>query len=279
MHEQVHTTATATTRFEDLPPVSFIESDRFCRECGYNLRTQAIRRDPRTRLLLARCPECHLYHPAEEGTSAGRLWLRRLATLLLLAWIALVAGGIVGLLSAQGGISFATLDELTHGGMVTTTQPGPAGTITTMRWYRSHLKVRQEYEHYHLFLAAMGSASAACAFLTAMLVVVVFHHWPRWAYWPTVLAAPVLVAMFVWLAWRGEAQHLLAWGRPYILGHASVQMLGGAVGVVAGRPLARGIVRVFLPPRARPVLAFLWLVDGKQPPGTTSAGSDRPGRV
>lgn len=39
-----------------------------------------------------------------------------------------------------------------------------------------------------------------------------------------------------------------------------------AAGMLAGRPIVRGLIRALLPPRLRGALAILWLVDGKEPP-------------
>jgi hypothetical protein len=41
-----------------------------------------------------------------------------------------------------------------------------------------------------------------------------------------------------------------------------------AAGLMIGRPVARGLVRLMLPPRLRSSLAVLWLTDGLEPPGT-----------
>jgi hypothetical protein len=41
-----------------------------------------------------------------------------------------------------------------------------------------------------------------------------------------------------------------------------------ALGMMIGRPAARGLVRLMLPPRLRSSLAMLWLSDGLAPPGT-----------
>lgn len=72
------------------------------------------------------------------------------------------------------------------------------------------------------------------------------------------------LALFVWgLVILG----LLAWGTPYILAHTGAFLAGGLLGVGPGRPPARGIVTLLLPPRLRQALVFLWLVDRKPPPG------------
>jgi hypothetical protein len=111
--EQAEPTVDGALRFEDLAPVAFVEIDRYCEACGYNLRTQAVRRDPRTQVLLTRCPECGRHHPAADGTTAARAWVRRFSPLLLCGWVLLVLGGVVGVFSAACGISY---DQLGHDG-------------------------------------------------------------------------------------------------------------------------------------------------------------------
>ena len=65
--------------FERLPVIAHIETDRFCQRCSYNMRTQAVRRDPRTELLLARCPECGRFDSVRDHVTATKAWVQRLA--------------------------------------------------------------------------------------------------------------------------------------------------------------------------------------------------------
>lgn len=255
-------------RCEFLPPVAYIETDRYCDYCGYNLRTQPVVREPHTQFLVARCPECGRFHSASEHSSAGRLWLRRLATLLLFLWIIVVAHAGAGVLLAQGAWGMLTLEELTHYRRVPlTTNP----TAKTQR-YSYTREVDPEVPYFGLFMMLILGASGATAGLGGLLAVVIFHHWRRWVCILLALIFPPLVAAVVAAAWRADVPQLFDWSLPYLGAHASVQILGGLLGVVFGRPLARVIVRVVLPPRVRPALSFLWLVDGKPMP----AGS--PGR-
>jgi hypothetical protein len=187
-------------RSEFLPPVAYIETDRYCEHCGYNLRTQPVVREPHTQFLVARCPECGRFHPAAEHTSAGRLWLRRLATLLLFLWIVVVAHAGAGVLLAQGAWGMLTLEELTHYRRV----PLTANPAAKTQRYSYTREVDPNVANFGLFMTLILGASAATA------------------------------------------------------------GLGGL--------LARVIVRVVLPPRVRPTLSFLWLVDGKPLP----AGSPGP---
>ncbi len=186
--------------FGSLPLVAEIETDRFCDECGYNLRTQAVRRDTQTGLLLARCPECGRYHAANQETSASRPWLRRLATMLLSWWVLFLAGYV----------GIATL--------------AVACSHWRRRWY---------------YVAAITIAVVPTGFIIVLLLLYEDGRGPQWAY-------------------------------PFLYGLLVVQVLGGAFGALVGRPVARGLVRMFLPPRARQALAFLWTADGKIPPTTAT---------
>ena len=174
---------------------------------------------------------------------------------------------------AQIGISYATLDEFTtyqQSGpqTITTTSQGTVTIITGGSRTNWQLEVRENYEYYKSFLALMNGISFALGFLFALLAVLVFLHWPRWTYLIPVLLVPIAAGLITWYIWYSEAPNLLAWGTPYILSQASAHLAGGLIGIIMGRRLARLVVTLLLPPRLRPALAFLWLVDGKQPPHT-----------
>jgi hypothetical protein len=281
-------------RFEDLPPISFVEIDRYCTHCGYNLRTQAVRREPLTEVLLTRCPECGRYQPATDLTTASRVWLRRLSPLLLLGWVGLVLSAAFGISVGAGALSYATLDELTTWERITvsTTQPVPpppqlpvttqssAGLVEIQRMltnvtttFQQQLVVRSRdnYPDYNLFMLLVTLTSFALSFVGAVMVLVVFHFWSRRICLLLVVLGPLAVAAVVTLIWREEAHDLLTWGLPYIAYHAGVQIIGGAVGILLGRMVARGLVRTFVPPAWRGPLAYLWLIEGKTPPDTADA--------
>ncbi len=89
-----------------------------------------------------------------------------------------------------------------------------------------------------------------------------------------VLALPIVAGVVVAVAWHYEAPHLLEWGLRHLTAHACLQLLGGTVGVVFGRPFARLTVRILLPPGVRPRLAYLWLADRKPFPSAIASRSD-----
>jgi hypothetical protein len=243
-------------------PVACLELDRFCEGCGYNLRTLPVIRERHTGIPVVRCTECGRFQPANNGATALRPWLSRITSVLLVAWILTIVAAFIWLCIGEGALSYATLDELTtYGGQMT--QRIVAGTTIRTWTTRGQLTIDSDYPDYRLFISTILVASFASAFVFGMFVVVVCPHWRRGAYVGLVLAVPLAVGGVVATGWSQEAPHLFEWGLRYIMAHAGVQLLGGLMGVNFGRPLARTATRIFLPPSARPRLAYLWLADNK----------------
>lgn len=248
--------------FELFPEVSSVETDRFCDSCGYNLHGQTVRRDPRLEILLSRCPECGRFQAVADGVSIGRKWLRRLTVGLLLVWVAGAVMGFIALTAGQVGVNLALFDELTRTHS-TVVQPATSGTALT---YQFQTVVKSDYDDYELLMATTGVASFGLALLVGALAVVVTHHWRRRAHYALVIGQALFVAVLVDSLWSLQAPDLAGWAIPYICLYAGLRLFGGALGVCSGRPLARGLVRMVLPPRLRPPLAFLWTCDGLVPP-------------
>ena len=254
-----------TFAFERLPLVAEMELDRFCDHCGYNLRTQAVRRDPRTRILLCRCPECGRFHPATGQTSVFSPWLRRLATLLLAFWILVIGGGFIGLAIAEGAMTVVTVEDLGRRRY--------AYSQDTRRWQRSGLPLymRTHEREYIQWVVGMAIGSLAVSFGGMALITVFCYHWRRWTCDLVAVAMPTLVGLVLLLTLRyGGPRDTLPWATSYIILYTLIQVLGGIFGIASGRPMARLVIRIFLPPRARQTLAFLWLADGKKPPSTAA---------
>ncbi|MGD8451854.1 MAG: hypothetical protein PVJ57_08550 [Phycisphaerae bacterium] len=258
------------------PPIAVIETDRFCDGCGYNLRTQAIHRDPRTGILLCRCPECGRFHAAaDHATTVGRLWLKRLAAALLVGWILTILAAVFGLGLVQVILCFGTLDELTYWGPGSPQQAVVSGGKLTFvststsytRWQRY---VREDYEWRPQLLLLMNGLSAAAGFGVTFLAAVALAHWRRWWYLAPLVLISLGAGLIAWLAWCDDAANLEAWSRPYIASQTAAHLVGGLAGILWGRPLARGIVRVLLAPRHRGLFTYLWLADGKPPPTINS---------
>lgn len=233
-----------------------VELDRFCDGCAYNLRTQAVFRDAGTGLWLVRCPDCGRLHPAQLLTTAGRAWLFRLATLGLFVWIiaflALAAIGTIALMGVQVG----TFEELTSSW----------GVARHYDW---------SLEQKGTFLAFVSFVSLAIPFVGVTGLSIAAHHWARWGYALVALLIPILPLVIAVGVVRKDAPHLQCDAAWHLGGHWAIQTLGGLTGAFFGRPAARLLATLFIPPSVRPVLAFLWHADGKPGPSARKAGARR----
>ncbi|MBL8745414.1 MAG: zinc ribbon domain-containing protein [Phycisphaerae bacterium] len=235
--------------------VGRIETDRFCDECGFNMRTAPVHRDDRTRLLLARCTECGRIHHAGEATTAGRVWLNRLGVFAVFWWMLAVLIVTFLLLLLETGMQMSTLDALTDGGG------------------RSGRSVRDDVEHLPEFMALVLGVSAAAGFVMVCLYACAAHHWKRIFHVMLAAVLPLAPMAVAWRAWVYEAPNLERWGWQFLLLHASVQVAGGLVAALYGRAVVRVMATVLLPPRTRALLGFLWIADGKPPPGTVGGSA------
>jgi hypothetical protein len=242
------------------PTMACIDLDRFCINCGYNLRTLPVCHDERTGIPIVQCTECGRFQSANDASTALRPWLDRLTLLLLGLWILLIIAVVFNLGMAEVAVSYANLEELTeHAG--STVQRIGNMTIRNRINTLAPLEVHTDFPEYELFVASMVFGSFMIAFACALFIVVTVPHWPRIAYVAIMVAMPIIAAIIVTIIWHNDAPHLLLWGLPYIAAHFGAQLIGGISGATFGRPLARGAVRVFLPPSVRPRLAYLWLAD------------------
>lgn len=82
------------------------------------------------------------------------------------------------------------------------------------------------------------------------------------AVWPFVAAAG---AYGLWVA-AENTQFVTAWSLQRLGGYAALQSAAYLAGLRIGRPVARFLAKVIVPPKPRQVLAFLWRADGLAPP-------------
>ena len=246
--------------FMALAQVATIETDRYCEGCGYNLRTQAVCRDPRTQILLCRCPECGRYHPAAGASSAAHPWLGRLLTLATGIWVVLLVSILVGWGFCLFGLNITTIEELARA-------MDRAGAQTPAERPSAILSSSEYWD----VVGGMGLLSLGVALVGGVGVAILFPQWRRRAADAVVIAWPLLAGMVVWAvvldAGRRQPPQPIWWTGPYVLGQILVQAVGGLIGAGIGRPLARLAVRVLLPSRLRPFLGYLWRADGSADPG------------
>ncbi|MCH7592589.1 MAG: hypothetical protein IH989_07420 [Planctomycetes bacterium] len=250
-------------------PTACIELDRFCEECSYNLRTLAVTPDPRTGIPIVRCTECGRFQPANTTQTALRPWVARVTSVTLFGWMFLLIAIFFWLGMAQGAINYATLEELTFSstrGIERNTRRAAAIGLPPPQTYQTEygqMQVRVYTEDYKYYVPAMMSGAFAIALVSGILIVVAIPHWARFAYFLPVFGLAIASGTIVAIAWYYEANPLMDWATPYMLGHLGVKLLGGTVGIFYGRPMMRLMVRAMLPPSVRPRLAYLWLADGK----------------
>jgi hypothetical protein len=279
-------------RFEQL------QTDAFCEHCGYNLHGQRIDRDERLGILVCRCPECGRYHPAAPRVSAASPWITRLGTALLLVWVIIVLAVIVLAGFAFGGIAMMHLDIYTQSfecdatGRQVEYRPVPGSSNYSAVYsdtgapapaqplYRARIRKweKDSYNPSWLALAATNLLSIGSGLTAGILLVIFLWHWRKSRYaW--VMLYPVVAGAFAALIilLNDYYDFVRSWSLLRIGYHALIQGLAMGLGILIGRPIARFLVHLFVPPRPRQQLAFLWYADGKTPPPVASLGPNRVG--
>lgn len=256
MTVEPHTLHEPDQDFDRLPVLSQLETDRFCENCGYNLRMQGVRRDPRLAILVVRCPECSRYHPVAAAGTLRQIWWQRLATLFILTYALFLLGLMAGFGSTELAIMIGTTEELNRRGW------SPQGGQYATRLYQ-----RPHDPDYLTLMALATAGSLATGYVAVALAVTFCHHWYRWGYMALAAALPLLVAAILWLIleYDGPAS-IRIFAYPYITWLTGWNMIGGLLASRTGRPLARALARLLLPPGLRAYLSCLWSADGLQPP-------------
>jgi hypothetical protein len=283
-----------------LPPLQRhqqLEIDTFCTTCGYNLHGQPVTRDPQLGLFVCRCPECGQHHPAGVGVTAASVWSARLATALLALWVAIVVNAFIWISIGLGALTVSHIEMFTWtkliapdgreveymevpastgggGGLWTTvykgtTQPavGQQRTVRTLEAPRS-----EDFRWRWRFMVMNAVLAGGTALLSGALLVVFIWHWPRRRYW-LVMLLPFVIATFVAAIFYvtdtdDEYGAVRGWIVSRSMEYAALEAACFAVGIWIGRPAARGLLRMFIPPKPRQHFSFLWRIDGKTPPAT-----------
>lgn len=245
--------------FEKLRILRHVQTDLACDQCGHNLRTQPIRRDPRTRLDLCRCPQCGSFHPTRQAQPPATMpgWAQYLARSLMYLWLIIIGSGGVGIAFAQGTTMLVTLELLTTHHRVprdVLRQPGYHGPARTYH-------VKSNLREYQVLTAATLVFSLGLVFTAGLVGAVVFYHFSTLALLGFAAFEPIVIGFGAIVAWKALAPELLTWGVKLIALHATVQIVAGMAGVFFGRPLVRLLATFAVPPGMRPVLAHLWETD------------------
>lgn len=236
-------------------PLSRVQTDLFCGDCGENLYARPIWRTEDTGLLVARCPRCGKVHPAVEALPYRRVWRARLGVTLGLAWVGLLlTAAAIGLT-----VDYALQLEAPRWDYQKT-EASPY-LQPTLNWPRTLGQFRW----------LLPLAGGLCVGFGVLLASALYHWRARWH----VLAAaalPFAGLLIAWLEWR-DRRFYMDWSEDPLRDMlliaaivAAVQAVGGVIGVCIGRPVVRGLLRVLLPNASRKHFAFLWRRDGRQLP-------------
>ena len=264
--------------FDQLPQLGQVELDRFCTGCGYNLRQQAIRQETHTRLLLCRCPECGAFEPANQATTRPKSWFAQIVYLFWLIWIVAMGTALVGAAAANIGLSHDLGELLSETRYFDDPIPDPrAKDSDSVRTINFEYDLRPLTGEYALEVAGRVLGAFAVGAGLLALAVLFVPHWPRKGYAWLALGFP-LVALIAFycsqlidyyiLDYATQALMLWIWLSPLLIVLFSIA--GGLTAICIARPIARLVIRILIPARQRGPFAYLWLVDGKTPPGTHS---------
>lgn len=281
------------------PPVpppkraAHLETDVFCERCGYNLHGQPVERDPRLGLMVCRCPECGGWHAAGRGITSASLWLARLATLVLFLWVLIVLFAIFWLCMGFGAVQVTHVDEFSYRHWIAddgqpierdasrgwvysgTTRPATPDRIVRRAYPPKDDNFSAERHREQILIGSiiLVLCDLSLGLVGGMLLVTFFWHWKRSRYTLTLLL-PFAIAAFVVAAMLyadDDYTDIRGWAASRILMHAALQAVFLYIGIRIGRPLARGLLRMFIPPRPRQVFAFLWRADDKPMPAAASS--------
>jgi hypothetical protein len=225
-------------------PLAVIETDLFCRGCGYNMHTQRVWRDPRLGVMVCRCPECGLHESADVASGIGNMWSRQFGQFILALWLCVVT---VGTYWAVYSLSYAQI------GYVALSQTTP-DRISSIE-IDSMKAVCLAFETIESF------------WLATTISLLLLHHKRAWGY--VGVAIPLMALVWTLFVQPLRPPGPLAQGWQPAISLAQIgcyQISGFLLGAALGRSVVRKIAAYALPPWAIRAMAFLWLSEGKELP-------------
>lgn len=249
--------------------VGQVQTDTFCAGCGYNLHTRPVMRDLRLGILICQCPECGRFSAAGQTTTAARSWLNRLATTLLTGWVffLLLLFGLCSLF--LGMIAYGHLMETVDYRQLS--PPYNSGQYVLPRYYQFRYEIRHisaddrdEQTRHEWAQGWLAFFAALLGLITGMLFSSFLWHCRGglrlFGFLPVV--ASCAVAMVLWIG-NPATEEIRVWGLLQMGEFFLIELIALGVGLLIGRRVARGLIRVLVPPKVRQHLAFLWITDGK----------------
>lgn len=275
--------------------VSVLYGDRLCTRCNYNLIGQPVLREPHYQLLIVRCPECATVASLQDYPQMGR-WAGRWSVILNGLWLLVILAVTFAGFGAMVGPSAAFTEEVTdiydnelranwNDWYVATFDTAP-----TSSWWRP-----DKFDEWlaanpaDQILANTGGLWAAIwhpellffliplsvAFVYGCFVSVGLIHLKRKMLMTLSVAVLGLGVMVMASVWWGVQEY-----PPNQFGDLSFVQVGLPLlaivftgcwmmitcGALAGRSIARMLVRIMLPPRLRLSVSVLWTTDGLEAP-------------
>jgi hypothetical protein len=214
---------------------------------------------------------------------ATRPWMQRLATMLLVLWVLIVLFAIFWIIMGLGAIQVGYAETFTYrrqesldGRAVEWSQVPGAGWQTVYKgttqpvaqWRQIRtlgppgpnewVPTKWDRLPFHLGAASLG-------FVTGMLMVMFLWHWKKSRY-VLAMILPFVVAAFVCVIFSFDEEYagIYSWLLRVVFGYAALECAFMGLGILLGRKIARGLLRMFVPPKPRQHFAFLWSIDGKK---------------
>ncbi len=287
------TSPSPTADQHDDSPRGLLQGDRLCIECNYNLIGQTIRREPHYGLFVVRCPECGAVAATQEYPLLGK-WAGRIGMLAAAFWFAVVIALFTGTAGVTTGFNIAFTEQVSRNyqddvsnrieAWIETNAPDLSGGQAFQAWWQTTNPAQLRAESPAWWRVAdpedfffMGVSWFLMLVSGLVLGTVLFHR-----KWRGLLASVAIIAAiaaafssFAFVDWAARTQsptsvwHLRGvWASHLLVVEFVAQMTWLYLGMLIGRPLARLVLRLLLPPRLRSGLALLWLCDGLDPPTT-----------
>ena len=278
-----------------------IAADRACAHCGFNLFAQPITREPHYALPIARCPECGTVAALQEYPALGP-WARRWAAALAGLWMGTLVLASAATVILALTFTVASIDEASQTAAQTlvdhhaqwtasltpeqqqAVQPGLYAGTSYSRWDRPDPAWPALARPGDALGRKVDIADRDVIWMWCSMVLVVSPFavfWPlalpQQPPWRTAIPPVVAAAIGATLAYsilRTEAgagqtfESLASLEMAPLILAATLGILVVTFGVwgLAGRPLARLVIRMALPPQMRVPFAFLWHADAKPLP-------------
>lgn len=262
-----------------------IEADLFCDNCGYNLHSQPVVRDEHTGILVARCTECGRFQAVANASNASRVWLLRLSAIVVALWGLILLAFVIGAMFGLFGLQMGAIEGLSHGRWQTegsssvyrTWDPTLQKTVwmdaatdkpitqENPKWMRTFRPAREIFELPSAAVVLIGLWSLAPTIFGCVLAVAMWHvSRVRLLIFLLIPLLAGAITLFVMQLDEGDRAGSLRVAASIILAATIAQLILTLLGMNVGRPVARFLAKLFIPPKPRQAIAFLWSVDGKK---------------